>query len=370
MPEGVKLPRPKTLVILAVAAGLVVVLARDGGQDTGPGTAARYSTDSVPELLQRLRSFHRVVTRHGEKLLEISADEASYYRNDRAVVIKAPHLRFFDKGEDAGSLRGREGRVYLNGHEVESVELAGDVRLDLGDFTLSTEALTYERERHLLITSGAAAIRSAEVTLDANALAIDLEARTLRLEGGVEMSLITAPSTPAAAVTDTATVADKNSRPQLKARAGAMLATVASLTRQLTLSGLDHDLRVSAERLDYDHRSQRLVYSGAVSVVHGPAQLEADEMILELDNNKLSGLTASGNVRLRRGSEIVEAGHALYQPADRRIVLSRGIRLGSGPNSVSGERVVVFLDDGKTVVEGGQQPVRALIEPRSLGTRQ
>ncbi|MFP6625946.1 MAG: LPS export ABC transporter periplasmic protein LptC [Deltaproteobacteria bacterium] len=364
-----KLPRPRILVILAVAAGLVVVLARGGGQNTGPGDQARDTTDSVPELLQRLRSFHRVVTRHGEKLLEISADEASYYRNDRAVIVKAPHLRFFDKGEDAGSLSGREGRVYLDGHEVESVELFGDVRLDLGDFTLSTEALTYERKRHLLMTSGAATIRSAEVTLSANALAIDLEARTLRLEGGVEMSLIAAPSTPVAAIADTAT-ADKNSRPQLKARAGALFATVASLTRQFTLSGLDHDLRVSAERLDYDHLNQRLVYSGAVSVVHGPAQLEADEMILELDNDKLSGLTASGNVRLRRGSEIVEAGHALYQPADRRIVLSRGIRLGSGPNSVSGERVVVFLDDGKTVVQGGQQPVRALIEPRSLGTLQ
>jgi len=182
-----------------VVAGLALVAWR-GLERVPLGSVLELSepaVERIPELLQRIRSFHRVVTRHGEKLLEVSAAEASYFRDDRAVVVREPRLIFFDKGERAGMLSALEGRLYFDGHEVEAVELAGGARLSLDRFSLEAEELAYERSRGVIVASGAAVISSPELSLAGNGLTLDLAARRLGLASGVHMILKHAPSTPA-----------------------------------------------------------------------------------------------------------------------------------------------------------------------------
>ncbi len=153
--------------------------------------------DRIPELMQRIRSFSRVVTRDGKRLLEVSAEEASYFRGDRAVVVREPRISFYDEGRPVGSLGGDSGRLYLDGNEIESVEMSGNVRLELEQFTLETERLSYERARELILSPGPTVISSAEMSLSGNGMAFDLEARTLRLDADVRMRIAHTPTTPA-----------------------------------------------------------------------------------------------------------------------------------------------------------------------------
>jgi lipopolysaccharide export system protein LptA len=52
------------------------------------------------------------------------------------------------------------------------------------------------------------------------------------------------------------------------------------------------------------------------------------------------------------GNETAQGGRAEYDPATATIVLSQKARLGSGPNSLSGEKVVVYLNERRAVVLG------------------
>jgi lipopolysaccharide export system protein LptA len=71
----------------------------------------------------------------------------------------------------------------------------------------------------------------------------------------------------------------------------------------------------------------------------------------------LRRITARGGVEVTNGDESARGELAEYDPAAGTIVLSENARLGSGPNSLAGARVVVFLNQKKAVVEGGASQV-------------
>ena len=102
---------PYLLTFAAIAAIVVGFFYRSGRQARIGDIfdVPKLGEEALPELLQRIRDFHRVVTRKGEKILEISAQEASYFRDSSAVEIKAPSLVFFHQGERVGSIDGRSG---------------------------------------------------------------------------------------------------------------------------------------------------------------------------------------------------------------------------------------------------------------------
>ena len=53
----------------------------------------------------------------------------------------------------------------------------------------------------------------------------------------------------------------------------------------------------------------------------------------------------------------------MFDAGARTVTLSDKARLRDGPNEVAGERVIVFLDEERSVVEGGDERVRAVLHP-------
>jgi len=150
---------------------------------------SRLRDEALPQLLQRIRDFRRVVTRNGQKLLEVSATEAAYFRDDTAVVITDPELIFYADGERVGSIAGRRGRLVLDGNSVEAVEMTGDVALSLVQFEVYADTLTYERESDTVSTDGPATVRSPEVELSGTGMVFDLKDKTLQIDADVKMKL-------------------------------------------------------------------------------------------------------------------------------------------------------------------------------------
>jgi LPS export ABC transporter protein LptC len=150
---------------------------------------SRLTGKALPDLLQRIRGFHRVVTRDGKKLLEVSAKEAAYFRDDTAVQILEPKLLFFDDGEQVGSIAGNRGRLVLDGNDVDNVQLTGAVRVVLTQFEIRAEDIIYERKRDLIIATGAALVQSDEVVLKGANMTFDLAAKSLTVDQSVDMTL-------------------------------------------------------------------------------------------------------------------------------------------------------------------------------------
>lgn len=163
------------------------------------------ATQVLPELLQRIRNFHRVITREGRKVLEVSATEASYFKNDKAVEIVEPKVVFYEEGEQVGEVSADKGRLYLDGTEVLSVEVTGHVLFEIGRLRVSTEVLNYDRAKNLVTAPGPARVEAAELSLSGTGMTVDMLERSVVIASGVHMTLRpkAAPPAPAPSVPPT-----------------------------------------------------------------------------------------------------------------------------------------------------------------------
>jgi LPS export ABC transporter protein LptC len=170
------------LVVLAVSLGRRAVVERV----LDPSFLA---TEALPQLLQRIRNFHRVITREGRKVLEVSAKEASYFKDDKAVEILEPRVVFYEEGERAGEVSAERGRLWLDGTEVLSVEVSGAVLFEIGRLRLTAENLSFDREAQRLRVRGRAEVEAAELSLSGTDLSVDMLERTVVFESDVQMTL-------------------------------------------------------------------------------------------------------------------------------------------------------------------------------------
>jgi LPS export ABC transporter protein LptC len=182
---------PYALTFVALAAIAAGFFYRSGREPriTDLFDVPKLGEDALPELLQRIRDFHRVVTRKGEKILEISASEASYFRDSNAVEIKAPRLVFFHQGERVGSIEADRGWIVIEDTELRSADLEGSVRLVLTKFAISADAMRYDRQGERIQARGLTEVKAPDLELRGRDMLFDLRAHQLTVQSGVSMQL-------------------------------------------------------------------------------------------------------------------------------------------------------------------------------------
>jgi len=123
---------------------------------------------------------------------------------------------------------------------------------------------------------------------------------------------------------------------------------------------------ISAKELEFDYRGRVLTYRGAVSVTQADLTLHSDLLRVTIDPDapdRLREVVAEGAVQIAKGDRRATGGRAVFDQATRTVTLSDQATLRDGPNEVAGERVVVYLDEERSVVEGGEDRVRAVLFP-------
>lgn len=181
----------RLVFVAAIAAGIALIFL-----NTAPRVdldkvldISRLQPEQLPELLQRIRDFHRIVTRDGEKLLEVSAKEASYFRDEKAIEIVEPSLIFYNDGERVGAISGGRGYLLMDGNEVESVEFSDDVEFQLSKFVVRAEHIEYTRADDRIVTVGATEVESPEIELKGRNLTFNLSTKSLNVDAEVDMML-------------------------------------------------------------------------------------------------------------------------------------------------------------------------------------
>lgn len=118
----------------------------------------------------------------------------------------------------------------------------------------------------------------------------------------------------------------------------------------------DAPVDVAADRIEVQDRADRAIFSGNVEVRQGSLQLSASRLTVAYANAQgieIQRLEASGGVTLRSPSETARSQFAIYD-LDRRIVtMIGGVTLNRGESRVNGGRLVIDLDSGRAVMDGG-----------------
>ena len=121
----------------------------------------------------------------------------------------------------------------------------------------------------------------------------------------------------------------------------------------------DLPLQVISDELEMDQNVNTAVFVGNVNVEQGDLTLKSARVLVEYGviegasrPNQIIRLTASGGVTMTSPSETAEAAQAVYTIATREILMTGDVLVTQGLNTVSGERMVVYLDEGTAVMQG------------------
>lgn len=145
-------------------------------------------------------------------------------------------------------------------------------------------------------------------------------------------------------------------------RTNDVLSSVAGIARNLELADVPSPIDITADRMEFQYGKGLLKYEGGVRVDHAGAKIQAESLEVSFEpqgDRNLRRITARGDVEVTKGDESARGELAEYDPAAGTIVLSQNARLGSGPNSLTGEKVVVYLNEKRAVVLGGGAPATA-----------
>lgn len=160
-----------------------------------------------------------------------------------------------------------------------------------------------------------------------------------------------------------------------------------SLFQSLSLGSGKGPVRIDSDSLELDYKSSNITYRGHVQVTQGDITLKSDRLSITYDpaavkretgtggekpakasrgndQERIKQIIAEGNVRIQQGTRLAEGGRAVFDQAKQTVVLSDGAILHEGMNQVAGERVIVFLKEERSVVEGGSNTrVKAVLYP-------
>jgi lipopolysaccharide export system protein LptA len=113
---------------------------------------------------------------------------------------------------------------------------------------------------------------------------------------------------------------------------------------------------VAADRIEVQDRADRAIFSGNVQVRQADLTLNAARLTVAYSQSggiQIQRLDASGGVTVRSPSETARGQYAIYDLNNRLITMLGGVTLTRGQSVVRGGRLVLDLDSGRAVVDGG-----------------
>ena len=116
---------------------------------------------------------------------------------------------------------------------------------------------------------------------------------------------------------------------------------------------------VTADRIEVQDRADRAIFAGNVHVRQAEMSLDTERLTVAYSGGVGGGgvqirrLDAAGGVTVTSPSERARGDFGIYDLDRKLITLIGNVRLARGDNLVSGARLVIDLDSGRAVVDGG-----------------
>lgn len=140
------------------------------------------------------------------------------------------------------------------------------------------------------------------------------------------------------------------------------LAPAMAQETQIALGGMRADtslpVEMTSDSLSLNQSDGSATFTGNVVIVQGELRLAAAEVQVRYmagdgaAKGRIDRLLASGGVTLATGAEAAEAQDAEYSIDSGTVVLTGGVLLTQGPNTISGDKLTLNLKDGTGAMEG------------------
>jgi lipopolysaccharide export system protein LptA len=121
---------------------------------------------------------------------------------------------------------------------------------------------------------------------------------------------------------------------------------------------------VTADRIEVQDRADRAIFAGNVHATQAEMTLDTERLTVSYSNKpggagsttggvQIHRLDAAGGVVVHSPSETAKGDFGIYDLDRKLITLIGNVRLTQNNNIVNGQRLVINLDSGRAVVDGG-----------------
>jgi len=142
----------------------------------------------------------------------------------------------------------------------------------------------------------------------------------------------------------------------------------------------DQPIQIVSDRLDAYNEKRMVVFSGNAVATQGARTIRAERLTLYYRDEKKTGrssvggggegtgnlerMEAKGHVTITEGERVVTGEEAVFEQDAQKITMTGNAVLREGDNIIQGDRIVVFLNENRGVVEGAEsRRVSATIYP-------
>ena len=150
-----------------------------------------------------------------------------------------------------------------------------------------------------------------------------------------------------------------NDLPRARRRKRARASRSASRLRRSRATTATRPVDVSADRIEVQDRADRAIFAGNVHVRQAELTLDTSRLTIAYSGGSGDGgiqirrLDAAGGVTVTSPSEKARGDFGIYDLDRKLITLIGNVRLVRGDNLVHGARLVIDLDSGRAVIDGG-----------------
>ncbi len=138
---------------------------------------------AAAKAVMALSKVRQTATKDGVVQWKLEADSAEMEADTGRMILKSPEVDFFLEDGDQVHLTAQKGILYTRNNNID---VQGNVHLRSDRYTLVTEALTYDNEQHLIMTTRQVRISGNMIRLHAAAMTYDLKRNQARFEGPVK----------------------------------------------------------------------------------------------------------------------------------------------------------------------------------------
>ncbi len=118
----------------------------------------------------------------------------------------------------------------------------------------------------------------------------------------------------------------------------------------------DAPVDVTADRIEVQDRDDRALFAGNVHVKQAELTLDTARLTIAYSGGggvKIHRLDAAGGVTVRSPSETGKGEFGIYDLDRKLITIIGNVELTRGANRVFGQRLVIDLNSGRAVIDGG-----------------
>jgi lipopolysaccharide export system protein LptA len=131
-------------------------------------------------------------------------------------------------------------------------------------------------------------------------------------------------------------------------------------------SAVDNPIYVEADQMSSTAESNTVLFTGNVDAKQGDLRIRSDKMTVYYDDpetpeekkvpdttQRIEKLVCVGNVEITREDWLGTSEQMTYLADSRQVILTGNAKAWQGQNMVTGEKIIYFMDEGRSEVVGG-----------------